>query len=299
MNDDIKQIGIYIKTGDDEIIMTTSQIKVSVIIPVYNCPSLERAIESIPIHQEIEIIVIDGGSNQDIIDIIEAHQDKIDYYISEKDRGLYDAMNKGVLVARGEWIITLAADDQLICDPLSIIEKYDDEQCDLICGNIIAKDFWNYYFILGPEENLKMLLLRCSICHPGTFFRKTVYQRYGLYDLQYKCAADHELFLRIWKQKAQFKLIPDFIACFTYGGISTSNPFFAYREDMRISDQYGVSRFVSRAYYMKRLVKYYRVKMQGLLHLHRKARYMTSGRLKDTLERHPEVINSCFLRELG
>ena len=269
--------------------------KLSVIIPVFNCKTINRAIESIPESEQIEILVIDGKSDQATIEVINQYSDRINVFVSEKDKGLYDAMNKGVQMASGEWILTLAADDQLICNPLEILKERYDGSSDLICGGLIAKDFRDRYFIFSPNPNLEKLLQECSVWHPGTFFRKRVYQKYGLYNLQYRCGADREFFLRLYKRGAAFQIIPDLITYFTYGGISTKSPLIAYREDLKISDQYGISRFESRKHYIIRTMKYYGAKGKDFLNLPHKTLFMNKEQLSIYLKDHPEVIHKRFI----
>ncbi|MBE5789067.1 MAG: glycosyltransferase [Clostridiales bacterium] len=272
--------------------------RVSIIIPVYNCHSVAKAIESIPNDRAIEIIVIDGGSDKKTREIIESHCNRIDYYVSEKDQGLYDAMNKGVRVAKGEWVFTLAADDQLLCNPVHLIDRYCNDESDIICGKLIALDFQGRFFILEPNSSYHKLLVECTINHPGCFFRRSVYDRFGFYDLRYKCAADHEFFIRLWKHNAKFKFIPEIITYFSYGGLSTKNHFFAFREDVLISDQYNVSRLISRSNYILRTLKFYGSKVKDRLHIPHKTYYMTANQLMDVLRYHPEVINRAFLEKL-
>ncbi len=268
--------------------------RLSVIIPVFNSKSVDKAINSIKKTDEIELLVIDGGSESETIDLLDKNRDKIDYYISERDKGLYDAMNKGIANSTGEWVFTLASDDQLLCNPLAIIDKYENRNYDLICGNLLAKNFENRYFLICPNEKLSRLDIECSICHPGTFFRKCVYEKYGLYDLKYKCAADHELFLRLYKNGISFLIIPELITFFLYGGTSTTHPFRAFKEDLQISDRYSVPYFKSRAHYINRIVNLYGSRWKDRVNMPHRTQFMNYERLMLFLDKHPEVINKQF-----
>ena len=263
--------------------------KLSIIIPLYNNLSVGKSIASIDKKEEVELIIIDGGSNDETLSIVKQYKDIIDYFVSEVDCGIYDAMNKGLKVASGEWIFTLAADDQLVSDPLSIIHKYENCNCDLICGNLIAKDFEKRYFVISPDKNTDRLELECTICHPGTFFRKSAYKKYGMYDLQYKCAADHELFLRFVNSGCKIKIIPEIITYFVYGGTSTINPWRAFKEDVEISDKYGVSIIRSRKNLVLRIIKYYGAKVKNVLGLKHTTKFMNMDELLLFLKNHPEV----------
>ena len=269
--------------------------KLSIIIPVYNCLEVGKAIESIPESEEIELLVIDGGSSKETIEIINQYSKRIDYFVSEKDRGLYDAMNKGIQHATGEWILTLAADDQLLCNPLNIITKYGNNEYDVICGEVVAKDFKDRFFVISPDNDFKKLSIQCSLCHPGTFFRNSLYKRCGLYSLNYKCSADHEFFLRISKMGTRFLFIHDIIVYFKYGGLSTREPIMAFIEDLHISDQFGVPFFLSRKFFVNRIINFYGAKIKDLFHIRHKTKFMNKEQLYLLLGNHTEVENKDFL----
>ena len=270
--------------------------KLSIIIPVWNSKTVDKAIASIPQSEEIEVLVIDGKSDQYTIDLIDQVKDRIDYFVSEKDNGLYDAMNKGIKKASGEWVFTLASDDQLLCDPISIINKYENQGSDLICGTIVAKDFYDRYFVMNPDNNLSRLDIDCSVFHPGTFFKRFLYDKYGMYDLQYRCAADHEYFVRLYRNSVKFLCVPELITFFAYGGISTNNLYLAYREDIKISDRYLVSKWKSRGFFIFRSLRHHIVKTVNRLGIRRiNDRLMDRSGIKKLLLQHPEVVNTGFI----
>lgn len=263
--------------------------KVSIIIPTYNSTTVAKSLSSIQKSDEMEIIVVDGGSEKKYIELLEPFKKNIDIFVSEKDYGLYDAMNKGIKRASGEWIFTLASDDQLLCNPIEIINKYDRTGIDLICGCLVAIDFSKRYFIINPDNDFRKLELECTLCHPGTFFRKNVYERFGMYNCSYKCAADHELFLRVVKQGGKVEIVPDLISFFSYGGISTVSPWQAFIEDINISDEYGVSKLKSRYNLLKRVIRFYGSKIKDSMKLSHKTQYMTEEELRSFLKNHSEV----------
>ena len=224
-----------------------SSKKLSVIIPVYNDVRVERAINSVLQYknESIELIVIDGASTDGTKETIEKMKDAIDVFISEKDKSVTQASNKGIRLASGEWIFNLASDDILICDPLKIIKKYDDQEADIICGNLITKRAEKYGYNYS-DSNLKLLDYRCSIRYPASFIKRSLFLQYGMLDETLRCAGDREIFLRFRQKGIKFKFITEFIVIFSYGGISTKNPIrYAYIEDLKISNQYGLNRFAS------------------------------------------------------
>jgi len=176
---------------------------ISIITPVYNAEkSIEKTILSI-LRQKNTIdqyIIIDGGSTDKTLKIISKYKDKIDILVSEKDKGIADAYNKGVKLATGDLIGIIAANDQLINTAIKKLKTNYDGFSDVICGNLIeynGERFIRRY----SDPNLKQLTTRTSLMHPATFIKRKAYLKYGLYSLDYKCAIDRELFLRYYKKR--------------------------------------------------------------------------------------------------
>lgn len=219
----------------------------SIIIPVYNDQRVKCAIDSVLNYKDesLELIVIDGGSLNETKEVLQRMRDDLDYFVSEKDKNVNDAINKGIIIATGKWVLVLASDDILACNPLKIIEKYDDGNEDIICGNLIAKNENGYTYGVSKSD-LSALDYRCSIKHPASFFKRTLYFKYGFYDDTLYCAADREIFLRFRSKDVKFQFIPEYIVIFTNsGGLSTKNPLkYAYKEDKQISLKYGMNKFV-------------------------------------------------------
>ena len=197
----------------------------SIIIPVYNNIKITDAINSVLKYKrdDYELLIIDGNSTDGTKEVIEKYGAQVDCFISEKDKSVHDALNKGIKKAKGEWIFFLAADDILIYDPILILSG-ELGGVDLICGNIIEEYQKNKYRIAVSDSRLEMLEYNCSIRHPATFFRRKLYEKYGLYNGEIKCAGDREIFLRFKKNGANFKFIDKNIVLFRYGGLSTANP---------------------------------------------------------------------------
>lgn len=231
----------------------------TVIIPVYNNISVSNAIESVLKYKtdQIELVIIDGGSTDGTISRIMKFSNFIDLFISEKDEGMYDALNKGIIQAKGEWIFCLAADDILKCNLSKIIQKYAEEKTDLICGNVVVEYSDNSFLPDFSKTNLKLLDFRCTLRHPATIFRKCAYIKYGLYDKRFVCAGDRELFLRFRNGGAVFVFISEYIVIFARGGLSSTNPIkWNFREDKQISDMYGINKMRSKFVYYCRICNY-------------------------------------------
>lgn len=262
----------------------------SIIVPVYNNISITSAIDSIVKTDSVELIVVDGASSSETLNAINSRKSKIDILISEPDKGISDAINKGISVSSGKWIFVLAADDQLICDPIEIISKYDDGITDIISGSLIGSTIDNRYFISTSSKNLDMLYLVCSLRHPSSFFKKTLYSRFGMYDLNFKCANDHEIFLRFFVNGARIKVIDELIVFFRFGGISTTTTL-CFFEDVVLSDFYKVPFYKSRFLLLKNLTHYYLSIIVKMLKISHKTNLLDKAELINMLKDHTEVIN--------
>jgi glycosyltransferase involved in cell wall biosynthesis len=189
-------------------------MKISIITVVYNNEkTIEDAMQSVlgQTYINIEYIIIDGKSKDNTANLIDEYKDKLGYFISEKDNGLYDAMNKGILACTGDVIGILNSDDlyqdsNVIKD---VMEQFNnDPELDILYGNLVyvksddtnrivrnwkSKSYYKNFF-----ENANVPP------HPSLFVRSDVYKSVGLFDLEYKLAADYELMLRMFK-KHDFK----------------------------------------------------------------------------------------------
>ena len=238
-----------------------SNVILTIIIPVYNNPMIKDALESVKKikNKNIELIVVDGYSNDETVDIVKRYCNIVDLYICEKDSGPYDAANKGIRVAKGEWVFWLAADDIILKNPVDMLEKYNiNNEFDIICGSILEEKENGEVMICKSEDNISRLTYHCSLRQPSTVFRKMLFQKYGLYSNNYRFAADREIFLRFRENGAKFKIVDDCITFFRYGGLTTSKRVVdSYREDNIISIKYGASRLITYLLYITRLLKLY------------------------------------------
>ncbi len=217
---------------------------VSIVIPVYNGEkTIERAIESV-INQkckDYELIIVDGNSSDDTINIVSKYKNYISYIISESDKGYADAFNKGIKVASGDFIMMLAADDWLL--PLSF-EKFKNsvsQDTEVWCGSIIQK--MPYGFRLRKSNpDLGKLRMECSLENPASFYKRSLFDKYGFFDTNLKCAADREMFLRLYDNSVKFQIKQIPIVIFEMGGISTGDPEkYGLAEDVKVSIKYGLT----------------------------------------------------------
>ncbi|HNR20469.1 MAG TPA: glycosyltransferase family 2 protein [Bacteroidia bacterium] len=146
---------------------------------------------------DFEYIVIDGASTDNSPDIIKGAENKIKYWVSEMDNGIYDAMNKGISKAKGKYLLFLNSGDCLVNN--NVLKKVagSNPAAQLISGNILFKEAnGNIRQDTTPQKLTKFYLLRSMLYHPVTFVDAELFKSLGYYDAQYKIVADYEFFLR-------------------------------------------------------------------------------------------------------
>ena len=188
---------------------------------------LERCFKSIfnQTYPNIEYIVIDGGSTDGTVDLINKYQDKITYWISEPDKGIYDAMNKGLLKANGEIVHFLNADDyffdnDVIRDVIKVFEK--NPKVELVYGYVtkIIEEL-NIKFKLKSSINKKNLIKHNILPQQAFFYKKDVFKKLGNFDTSYKGSGDYEYLCRMYTNGVEMKEIDRSIVYFRKGGVSS------------------------------------------------------------------------------
>lgn len=200
---------------------------ISIIIATYNAENKIRlCLESI-LSQEgcYEIIIIDGGSRDATINIIREYAGKVGEYISEPDNGVYDAWNKGIERAKGEWIMFLGSDDLLTPNALRSYQEFilqnDCSDVDYISSRVkyvINPDKGLYRFI-GEKWCWKEFRNRMNVAHVGSLHRKEFFEEVGKYNTNYKIVGDYELLLRK-REKLNALFMNEITAVMSTGGIS-------------------------------------------------------------------------------
>lgn len=216
------------------------QIKVSIIIATYNSEiTIRDALESVHKQKFLdwECIVIDGASKDDTINIIKqyAFKDNRFRYISEPDKGVYYAFNKGWKIAKGEWIIYLGADDLLLDNALSTLLSYS-KNSDLVYGNTIL-DFGKYRKKQVSMDYKVLNKFMCS-CHQSIMMRKIVIEKLNGFDTNFKICADYDLVKRAYLSKYRFLKTDEYISSFYCGGKS-SDSFKGIFEVCKINWKYA------------------------------------------------------------
>lgn len=174
---------------------------ITVITAVFNGEKfLEKTIKSVlcQTYDNIEYIVIDGGSTDKTIDIIKKYENKIDYWVSEKDQGIYHAWNKGVTHACGDWLSFLGSDDEYL--PYAIVDYIDlinnSEKINYISSRVELIESQNILRVVGKKWQWDKFKKYMNIAHVGSLHAKSLYHQKGLYDLKFKIAGDYEFLLR-------------------------------------------------------------------------------------------------------
>ena len=204
---------------------------ISVITVVFNgAKTLRDTIESVAIqsYENVEHIVLDGGSTDGTVEILQDYNHQLAYWRSEKDGGIYDAMNKGIALATGEYIGMLNADD-LFADKdvlQNIVDKFQQTSADAVfsCLNIVAQQNVQKIIRKYRVAKLNSTLLRIGVmpAHPTFYCKKSCYQQAGFYKTDYKIAADFEMLARLClKQQISWAFLDKVTVTMRAGGVST------------------------------------------------------------------------------
>ena len=215
-------------------------VRISVITVCFNAAAtIEHTIESVLAQQDadIEYIVVDGLSNDGTLAIVDRYRSRIDRVVSEKDAGIFDAMNKGIALATGEVLYFLNADDTLVDARVlhDIAATFsEDEGRLLVYGNVIFQGAPEGMFY-GPAKAFKQWtvgeFLDNSFCHQALFARRSLFDEVGHFDCRSKYAADYEWVIKVFKLKPTgFHYVPRDIANYFYFGRSQTQSAVTRRE---------------------------------------------------------------------
>jgi len=228
-------------------------MKVSVITSCFNSAQTIRAtLDSIRAqdYPSIELVIVDGGSKDETMSIVEEYDDIVTIAISESDQGIYDALNKGIALSTGEVIGFLHSDD-FFSSPSSIsniAQAFQDEHVDAVYGDLDYVDRTDDKKIIRQWRSqafeAALFYNGWMPAHPTFYLRKSCYDRLGGYDLSFKQSADYELMLRmLLKHGLKAKYIPEVLVKMRIGGasnVSLENRWKANKEDARAWKKNGI-----------------------------------------------------------
>lgn len=231
--------------------------KVSVITVVFNAAAvIGNTIKNIAnqTYDNIELVVVDGGSTDETVSIIRSFERVVTKWISEPDKGIYDAMNKGTRLATGDWIIFMNAGDSFYEN--NSVEKFvnfvrSSANADMIFGDVIIVD--------GNREwkrelkNDFMFLIRNMICHQCIFYSKDSFKKAGGFDIRYRMTADFEHLMRMKTNGLRIVRFPQVISRYSLDGVSATEKGIRkiWSERMQIfSEHKGVPLFTRITYWL-------------------------------------------------
>ncbi|WP_163407807.1 glycosyltransferase family 2 protein [Flavobacterium ajazii] len=233
----------------------------SIITVVYNAEYLlKETIESVRIQKKdwIEYIVIDGNSKDNTCKIAKEYERFIDVFISENDSGIYDAMNKGVLVSKGSYISFLNAGDLLVANFSDLVKNELDLKRDVISFGINLKLLNGKLIPIMPEkfEKSNFNPQHMYLPHPGLLVKKTLFDEIGLFNINYKSSGDLEWINRMLTSlNLTIAYVKKPLVIFLEGGVSQS--IKAYSESKNVAVIYGKSKVVSNWIFIKQILKFW------------------------------------------
>ena len=200
-------------------------MKISVVTVCYNSEkTIRRTIESVlnQKYYETDYVIVDGGSSDGTVNIIKEYEGKIAYWCSEKDNGIYDAMNKGIMNSKGDIIAFMNSDDWYNDNIFKKVANYfESTNVEMMYGdyNIVWSDDLIERVCLD-KLNMEDIYYKNLFCHQALFMKRELFNRIGMYNLNYKLAADYDWILRAYLSKVKFGYFPEVICYFKFGGAS-------------------------------------------------------------------------------
>lgn len=204
--------------------------KLSIITVCYNEPNLEKTCESIinQTWQNFEWIVIDGGSNETTQKIWDKYKYRIDKFISEPDNGIYNASNKGLKLASGEYVIFMNAGDVFFDkDVLSFYNFFsDNNKADVYYGEteflygrkVVSHD----YISRSPHNMTKSFFISSNICTQSVFIKKSLFEEQGMFNEDYKIVSDYDRWIKFIDAGSSFMYMPIIVSSFDMNGLSNN-----------------------------------------------------------------------------
>lgn len=225
--------------------------KISVIIPVFNGEhTIEAAVKSVVTQNygNIELLVMDGGSKDGTVQLLEKLVQADGFqFVSEKDKGVYDAMNKGIARATGDWVFFLGADDVLydkdVFKDIFSGTELDVKNLDIIYGDVLLKEQNKIYG--GAFNNWR--ILSKNISHQAIFYNRGLFDKHGSYDLKYPILADYVFNIKLFADKSLRALhIDKIVTVFAEEGLSSTKRDMAFKKDRNrlIWSQYSLLHYL-------------------------------------------------------
>lgn len=231
-------------------------MKFSLVTVSYNSTkTISDTIQSVlnQTYNDIEYIIVDGNSKDNTVEIIKEYEPKFNgrmHWISEPDKGLYDAMNKGIKMATGDVVGIINSDDffsssHVISD---IVDCFKQNDIDALYGDVkfVNPDNLNKNVRYYSSKIFRPELFRFGFmpAHPSFYMKREMYIKYGLYELDYKIASDYDLLIRcLYKYKIKYKYLSSCFVTMRTGGVSTENwksRIVLNKEIVKACKEYGI-----------------------------------------------------------
>ena len=202
--------------------------QISIIIATYNAEkTLQRCLNSIASQKtgDIELLIIDGKSKDSTLEIIQKNRAIINFWVSETDKGIYDAWNKGIKLAAGKWIMFLGADDMLLEGSMAFYLDYlrhepNLDNCDIVFGRCwLMNDKGQHIRTMGDEYRWEKFRHYMKQSHGSALHNRKLFDEIGLFSLKFRICADYELLLR---KKLNAKYVNREIIAMQIGGMSNT-----------------------------------------------------------------------------
>ncbi len=225
--------------------------KISIITVTYNSEKvIEKTILSVlnQYYNNLEYILVDGKSEDRTVDIFEKYIPILKEkgvsvkFISEPDKGISDAFNKGIRLSTGGIIGITNSDDMILDGSLNFVAEHFQDESDVFYGNCLWRnEEKKIEYVRKSSADLSDLKIRLKILHPATYIKKTAYEKYGDYDEGYKYCMDKELLARMQRKGATFSYANRNLVSVAAGGVSDKNLKGVMQEGERIAVLNGVT----------------------------------------------------------
>jgi glycosyltransferase involved in cell wall biosynthesis len=243
--------------------MNTPPPLVSVITVCLNSArTIERTIGSVrnQDHPAVEYIVVDGGSTDGTLEILDHHRDRVDRLVSEKDRGISDAFNKGIRLSTGSFLQFLNADDALgpgqLRTAVELLARH--PEAGFAHGDVVKVDpRTGQANTMKGEQGYDRYIhyVMKGLNHPTILARRELFERFGQFDERWRVAMDYDWLLRVHQAGVRGVYSADIVATMFGGGISDARAYEAFREVRDISITHGCGRLFAQTYYTIRCLK--------------------------------------------
>ncbi len=215
---------------------------------------------------QVEHIVIDGGSTDQSLDLLKSYDKHLEYWVSEPDQGISDAFNKGISLCRGEVVGLINSGDWYTPSALLHVQAAFDQEpsLDVFCGNL---QFWHDAQPTCRCDAIPRLLPReMTVTHPACFIRRQCYLRYGGYAPEFKLAMDYELLLRLFVRKCRFYRSSAVVANMPHSGIAEQQWYEALRETHQARQRHLPNSLLSSPLYLSFLIlkRFCRIRLQSM-----------------------------------